>query len=83
MGSVRISRELEEEIVRVAAKKGLTRSEVFRRALESYCRQESAAPSQSRFDDTIGVVDVPCDLSANIRAIFGEILEEKARKSQA
>ncbi|MCW3051662.1 MAG: hypothetical protein JWN14_832, partial [Chthonomonadales bacterium] len=65
----------------VVARKGITRSELFRQALETYCDQELTPPNQSRFDDVIGVVDVPGDFSAHTRELFGEILEEKARKA--
>jgi metal-responsive CopG/Arc/MetJ family transcriptional regulator len=77
MGSVRIAPQLEEKVRQVAAQQGISRSEVFRRALESYCRQQTAPP-QSRFDDIIGVVDVPGDFSARTREVFGEILRDKA-----
>ena len=82
MGSVRISPQLEEKISQVVAKKGISRSEVFRRALESYCQQEIAPPQHTRFDDIIGVVDVPGDFSSRTREIFGEILNEKAAAGQ-
>lgn len=82
MGSVRIAPELEEKIQQVAARKGITRSELFRQALEDYCNQELTPPSKSRFDDVIGVVDVPGDFAVHTRELFGEILEEKARKAR-
>ena len=82
MGSVRINRVLEEKIQQVAARKGITRSELFLRALETYCDQELTPPNKSRFDDVIGVVDVPGDFAAHTRELFGEIVEEKARKAR-
>ena len=83
MGSVRIARVLEEKIQQVATRKGITRSELFRQALENYCDQELTPPNKSRFDGVIGVVDVPGDFAAHTRELFGEILEEKARKAHA
>ena len=77
MGSVRITPRLEEKVRTVAAKKGITRSEVFRQALETYCDQELTPPQSSRFDDVIGVVDVPGDFSTRTREVFGEIMQEK------
>ena len=81
MGSVRIIRGLEEKIQQVVAQKGITRSELFRQALETYCDLELTPPNQSRFDGVIGVVDVPGDFAAHTRDLVGEIMEEKARKA--
>lgn len=81
MESVRIAHELSEKIQQVAARKGITRSELFRQALETYCDQELTPPNMNRFEDVIGVVDVPGDFAAHTRELFGEILEEKARKA--
>ena len=81
MGSVRTTPGLEEKIRQVAARKGITRSEVFRQALETYCDKELTPPEKSRFDDVIGVVDVPGDFSTRAHELFGKILEEKARKA--
>jgi hypothetical protein len=80
MGSVRIAAGLEERIRQVVARKGITRSEVYRQALETYCDRELAPPRESRFDDVIGVVDVPGDFSAHARELIGGILDEKARR---
>ena len=82
MGSVRITPGLEAKIRQLAAEKGITRSELFRQALETYCDRELTLPTTSRFDDVIGVVDVPGDFAAHTRELFGGILEEKARKAQ-
>jgi hypothetical protein len=81
MGSVHIPRGLEEKIQQVVARKGITRSELFRQALETYCDRELPPPNQSRFDDVIGGVDVPGDFAVHTRELFGDILEEKARKA--
>jgi hypothetical protein len=81
MGSVRITPGLEEKIRQVAARKGLSRSEVFRQALERYCDQELTPPPKSRFDDVIGIVNVPGDFSAHTRQLFGDIVEEKVRQA--
>lgn len=77
MGSVRLSPQLEETVRRTAAQKGISRSELFRQALESYCSAESAPPARRRFDDVIGVVDVPGDFSVHTRELFGETVEGK------
>jgi hypothetical protein len=82
MGSVRLGTTLEEKVRQVAAKKGITRSEVFREALEDYCDRELTPPQTSRFDDVIGVVDVPGEFSAYTREVFGEILEEKQERKR-
>ena len=57
MGSVRLGSRLEEKVREVATKKGVTRSEIFRQALESYCEQELTSPKRGRYDDVIGIVD--------------------------
>ena len=68
---------LEEKIRRVAAQKGITRSELFRQALESYCQQETAQLQGSRYDDVIGIIDAPEDGSARYKEYFLEGLTEK------
>jgi hypothetical protein len=53
--------------------------ELFRQALESYCEQELTLPETSRFDDIIGIVDVPGEFSIRTRELFGKAVEEKVR----
>lgn len=77
MGSVRLSREIDEKARRVAALKGLSLSEVHRQALEQYCDRELAAARQSRYDDVIGVVDGPADLAERASEHFGDLLAER------
>ncbi len=77
MGSVRTSPELEEKIRRVAGRKGITRSELFRRALENYCDQELAPSQKSRYDDVSGIVEGPRDGSVRVTEYFVEELMEK------
>ncbi len=81
MGSVRTSTVLEEKIRRVAELKGISRSEVFRQALEIYCNKELTSSATNRWDDYFGVVDGPGDLSTRTREAFGEIMDEKALRS--
>jgi predicted transcriptional regulator len=77
MGSVRLSREIDEKARRVAALKGLSLSEVYRRALEQYCDRELAAARQSRFDDVIGVAEGPADLAERASEYFVDLLAER------
>lgn len=81
MGSVRLSPQLKEKVNKIALNKGITRSEVFRRALEAYSEKELAEPLTSRYDDIIGVVDAPGDFSTRTRFYFGEIMDEKYGKT--
>ena len=77
MGSVRLSREMDEKARRVAALKGLSLSEVHRQALEQYCDRELAAARQSRYDDVIGVVEGPANLAERASEHFGDLLAEQ------
>jgi hypothetical protein len=77
MSSVRLPREIDEKARRVAAMKGLSLSEVHRRALEQYCDRELAAARQSRYDDVIGVVEGPPDLAERASEYFTDLLEER------
>ena len=76
-GSVRLSREIDEKARRVAALKGLSLSEVHRRALEQYCDRELAAARQSRYEDVIGVVDGPADLAERASGYFADLVAER------
>jgi hypothetical protein len=77
MSSVRLSGEIEAKVRRVAALKGLTLSEVHRRALEEFCERELAAARESRYDDVIGVAEGPADLAARASERFGDLLVER------
>ena len=77
MGSVRLSREMDERARRVAALKGLSLSEVHRQALAQYCDRELAAARQSRYDDVIGVVEGPADLAERAADHLGDLLTEQ------
>ncbi len=77
MGSVRISPQLQEKLRLVSAKKGITRSEVFRQALETYCEHELTPPTHSRFEDVIGIVEGPADGSTRVTEHFVEGLVKK------
>jgi hypothetical protein len=72
MGSVRLSPDLDDKVRRVAAKKRLTRSDVFRQALEEYCAAELEPARPGRYDDVIGVVDGPPDGSVRVGERFTE-----------
>ena len=85
MRSVRLPSELREKVTLVAAIKGLTFSEVYRRALTEYCEREIPAPKTSRYDASFyesifGAFDGPHDLAARSEEIFGQIMEEKQRR---
>jgi hypothetical protein len=77
MSSVSLEPMLREKVRQVARLKGLTVSEVHQQALEQYCDREMTQPQTSRYDDIIGVVEGPSDLSSRAREIFGEIMSEK------
>lgn len=77
MGSVRVPVQLEERVRQVAARRGITRSEVFRRALESYCDQELISDGKSRYDDVTGIVDGPVDGSQRVSEYFLDGLKKK------
>lgn len=78
MGSVRLSPQLKEKVNKIALNKGITRSEVFRRALEAYSEKELAEPLTSRYDDIIGVVEgLPSDGSVRVTEYFVEGSQKK------
>lgn len=77
MGSVRLDPITQEKIRQVAASKGLTLSEVHRRALTEYCEREMSEKKTSRYDDIIGVGEGPPDLARRSREIYSEIMDEK------
>jgi hypothetical protein len=75
MSSVRLPDELEAKVRKVAARGGLTISEVHRRALVEYCERELADGPTSRFDDIIGVAEGPPDLATRASERFTELLD--------
>ncbi|HZT41742.1 MAG TPA: hypothetical protein VFA07_06115 [Chthonomonadaceae bacterium] len=77
MNTVRLPESLREKMREIARRKGLTVSDVHRLALEEYCLREAEPPQQSRYDDIIGIVEGPSDLSARHKEIFEEILQQK------
>jgi len=77
MSSVRLPAELEEKVRRVAAMKGLTVSELHRRALAEFCEQALVDAPDSRFDDVIGVVEGPPDLAAHASERFADLLADR------
>jgi hypothetical protein len=76
MSSVRLPAELEESVRRVAARRGMTISELHRRALAEFCERELADGPRSRFDDVIGVAEGPADLATRASERFAELLAE-------
>jgi hypothetical protein len=77
MGSVRLSRQIDEQARRVAARKGMSLPEVHRQALEQYCDRELAAARQSRFDDVIGVAEGPTDLAERAAEYYVDHMTER------
>ena len=77
MGSVRITPQLDEKVRKVALMKGITRSAVFRKALEGYCDEELTPTSQGRYDDVIGIMDGPGDGSVRVTEYFVEGMIKK------
>ena len=77
MSSVRLPTDLEADVRRIARLRGLTVSEVHRRALAEYCERELAAARRSRFDDVIGVVEGPADLALRASERFEALLAEQ------
>ena len=77
MSSVRLSAELEGAIREVAARTGLTLSELHRRALAEFCERELAQNRASRFDDVIGAAEGPPDLAERASERFSELLIER------
>ena len=74
MSSVRLEDDLKEKLRHVAVRKGLSVSEVHRRALQEYLDREMAGAKKSRYSDVIGVGEGEPDLSTRSREVFGEIL---------
>ena len=77
MNTVRLKPQLVEKVRRVAVRKGLSVSDVHREALERYCDAVLAEPAASRFEDVIGVVEAPQDLSVDTGRKFAEAMGRK------
>ncbi len=72
MASIRLDPELEAQLRQVAAKKGLSMSEVHRQALRTYV--DSEAKNSGRYSDIIGIAEGEADLSSRVSEMFVEIL---------
>ncbi|CAN5874334.1 hypothetical protein BH24DEI2_BH24DEI2_17960 [soil metagenome] len=72
MASIRLDPELEAQVRRVAARKGLSMSEVHRQALKIYVESETSRTG--RFSDVIGIAEGDADLSTRVAEIFAEIV---------
>ena len=77
MGSVRLDPETQEKVRQVAAVKGLTLSEVHRRALTEYFEREMPEKKTSRYADIIGVGEGPPYLARRHKEYFAETMDEK------
>lgn len=77
MNTVRLGPELEARLRRVAREKGKSLSDVHREALEAYCAQALEEPKRSRYDDVIGVIEGPGDLSETVSERFTEGMMRK------
>ena len=85
MGSVRIDRGLEEKIQKVAARKGITRSELFRQALETYCDQELTSYTSGSRLSSIPTGSVSAVVQTAVRVTNGssEFYVPEAARSRA
>jgi hypothetical protein len=77
MNTVRLKPQLQEKVRRLADKKGVTVSEIHRMALEAFCASELADPTQSRYDDVMGVWEGPPELAADCGRLYVEAMAEK------
>lgn len=82
--TIKVSRQLEERLDKMARQRGVSRSVVVREALESY----AVAPAVSALDlagDLVGSVDgLPADLSTNPKYLegFGESRPPRRRSNR-
>ncbi len=76
MNTVRLAPQLKEKIQRVANGKGISVSELHREALEMYCANE-VHEEKSRYDDVIGIIEAPADLSTNYKEMYTQAMVEK------
>jgi len=77
MNTVRLKPELREKMQQIATIKGISVSEVHREALDAYCAAELAKTGSSRFDDVIGVIEGPIDLTEDVGRKYAEAMAEK------
>lgn len=82
MGSVRLDPQIKEKVRQAAAMKGLTQSEIYRRALTAYLEREESQEKSSRYDDPFyetifGVGEGPADLSRRHKEYYAEIMDDK------
>lgn len=61
----KLSEPLAAEVDRIAAERGLTRSEVLREAVDAYVRSRRRSRLVDRVADLLGVLEGPGDLSTN------------------
>lgn len=85
MGSVRLDPETAEKVRQVAAIKGVTLSEVHRRALAEYFEREMPDQQAGRSDDSFyesifGAIEGPHDMAARSGETFREVMDEKYRR---
>jgi metal-responsive CopG/Arc/MetJ family transcriptional regulator len=71
--SLKVPEVLERRLARLAERRGVSRSEVMREALERFLEEKSARPDSclAIASDLIGCVDGPPDLSHNKKRLEG------------
>jgi predicted transcriptional regulator len=73
--SIRLSEELDKQLVSVARQTGQTESDIVRSALEDYCQKHSAKPSAYDLFKAAGLIGcakgLPSDLSTNPKYMEG------------
>ena len=83
MSSVRLDSTTQDKLRQIAARRGISVSEVHREALAQYPQRELEAPKKSRYSDIIGIcASGETDLSVNHKKVYRELLDEKYEKSQ-
>ncbi|MEO7715487.1 MAG: ribbon-helix-helix protein, CopG family [Capsulimonas sp.] len=84
MSSVRLDSTTQDKLRQMAARKGISVSEVHRQALEQYFERESDLPQKSRYSDIIGIFDSgEANLSTRHKEVFREILNRKYEATQS
>ena len=73
--SVRLTRQLREELESLASQRGVNESQIVRQALEQYCRDQAATQSAYELAHEIRLIgsadDLPSDLSTNPKHFEG------------
>ena len=78
MSSVRLDSTTQEKLRQMAARKGISISEVHRQALEQYFEREFDTLKKSRYSDVIGIFSSETgDGSTRHKEIFREVLRRK------